>query len=77
MSYKYKVRSDGRTAYERITGHKARQQAIGVAESVDFILESNKKNMHRCRPEHVASRKTKNAAERGVDSWMTAGEARR
>ena len=44
---KYKVRSDGRTAYERITGHKCRQQVIGFAECVDFILETDKTNMHK------------------------------
>ena len=42
---KYKVRSDGKTAYERITGHKTRQRAIGFAESVDVILETDKKSM--------------------------------
>ena len=44
---KYKVRSDGRTAYERITAHKCRQQVIGFAEYVDFILETDKTNMHK------------------------------
>ena len=44
---KYKVRADGRTAYEKITGHKWKPQAIGFAEEVDFILETDKKNMHK------------------------------
>ena len=35
---KYKVGSDGRTAYERITGHKCRHQVIGFVESVTSIL---------------------------------------
>jgi len=44
---KYKVRSDGRNAYERITGHKCRQQVIGFAEHVDFIFETDKANLHK------------------------------
>ena len=36
---KYKGGPDGRTAYEKITGHKCRQVAIGFAEVVDYILE--------------------------------------
>ena len=44
---KYKVRSDGRPASERITGHKCRQQVIGFAESIDLILETHKNNMHK------------------------------
>ena len=35
---KFRVGPDGRTAYERITGHKGRHMAIGFAESVDFML---------------------------------------
>ena len=45
--HKYKVRSDGRTAYERITGHKCRELVIGFAEHVDFLLETDKTNMHK------------------------------
>ena len=37
----------GVAAYERITGHKCRQQVIGFAECVDFILETDKTNMHK------------------------------
>ena len=44
---KYRVGADGRTAYERITGHKCRHQVIGFAEAVDFILEPDKRNMHK------------------------------
>ena len=44
---KFKIGSDGRTSYERITGHKCRHQVIGFAESVDFILETNKNNIHK------------------------------
>ena len=32
---------------DRITGHKCRQRAIGLAESVDFILETDETNMHK------------------------------
>ena len=38
----YKVGSDGRTAYERITGHKCRHFVIGFGETVDYILETEK-----------------------------------
>ena len=44
---KYKVGADGRTAYEKITGHKCRHQVVGFAEAVDFILETDKKNVHK------------------------------
>ena len=43
----YKIRPDGRTAYEKITGHKCRQVAIGFAEVVDNILEPSKAHMHK------------------------------
>ena len=33
---KYKIGPDGRTAYEKITGHKCKQVAIGFAEVVDY-----------------------------------------
>ena len=39
---KYKVGSDGRTAYERITGHKCRHFVIGFGETIDYILETEK-----------------------------------
>ena len=44
---KYRVGPDGRTAYERITGHKNRHQVIGFAEAVDFILEPSKQHIHK------------------------------
>ena len=44
---KYKIGPDGRTAYEKITGHKCRQVAIGFAEIVDYILEPSKAHMHK------------------------------
>ena len=44
---KYRVRSDGRTAYERITGHKCRHHVIGFAESVEFMLETDKEHQHK------------------------------
>ena len=43
---KYKIGPDGRIAYEKITGHKCKQVAIGVAEVVDYILEPLKGHMH-------------------------------
>ena len=39
---KYKVGTDGRTACERITGHKCRHFVLGFAETVDYILETEK-----------------------------------
>ena len=39
---KFRVGSDGRTAYERITEHKFKGNAVGFGELVDFILETNK-----------------------------------
>ena len=39
---KYKVGSDGLIAYERITGHKCRHFVLGFAETVDYILETDK-----------------------------------
>ena len=39
--------ADGRTPYERITGHKRRHIAIGCAERVDFMLEANKNELHK------------------------------
>ena len=39
---KYRVGADGRTAYERITGHRCKNMVIGFAEAVDFMLEPDK-----------------------------------
>ena len=39
---KYKLGTDGRTAYERITGHKCGHSVLGFAETVDYILETRK-----------------------------------
>ena len=44
---KYKIGPDGRTVYEKITGHKCRQVAIGFAEIIDYILEPFKAHMHK------------------------------
>ena len=44
---KFKVGTDGRTPYERITGHKCRHIAIGFAEQVDFMLEGDKNKQHK------------------------------
>ena len=45
---KFKLGADGRTAYERITGHKCRHIAVGFAESVNFMLEVDKKGQAKC-----------------------------
>ena len=39
---KYKVGTDGRTAFKRITGHKCTHFVLGFAETVDYILETEK-----------------------------------
>jgi hypothetical protein len=44
---KFRVGPDGRTAYERIVEHKCRHAVFGFAESIDFILENSKKDMHK------------------------------
>ena len=44
---KYQNGTDGRTAYEKITGHKCKHMVCGFAESVDFILEPDKTKMHK------------------------------
>ena len=54
----YRVGPDGRTAYEEITGQKCKHQVIGFAEAAGFIIESDKRNIHKadahivkeCRP---------------------------
>ena len=47
MMNKYKIGPDGRAAYEKITGHKLKQLAIGFAEVVEYILETSKAHMHK------------------------------
>ena len=44
---KFRVGSDGRTAYERITEHKFKGNVVGFGELVDFILETNKNETHK------------------------------
>ena len=44
---KFRVGSDGRTAYEKTTQHKCRTLIIGFGESVDYILETDKVAMHK------------------------------
>ena len=44
---KFSVGPNGRTAYERITGHKGCHVAIGCAESVEFMLETDKSKQHK------------------------------
>ena len=41
---KFRIGSDGRTAYERITSHSCKVAQIGFAEIVDFKLETDKNN---------------------------------
>ena len=48
---KFKVGSDGRTAYERITGHKCRHIGVGFGECVNFMLETDKGNRHKADSE--------------------------
>ena len=43
---KFRVGSDGRTAYEKITDHKCKSIIIGFGESIDYILETDKRSMH-------------------------------
>ena len=38
----FRVGSDGRLAYERITEHKCRHFMIGFGKVVDFMFETNK-----------------------------------
>ena len=44
---KFRIGPDGRTAYEKITEHKCKQQMIGFAEAVDFMFENDKQHMHK------------------------------
>ena len=48
---KFRVGSDGRTAYERITSHACKVAQIGFAEVVDFKLETEKNNRHKADSE--------------------------
>ena len=48
---KFKVGSDGRTAYERITGHKCRHIGVGFGECVNFMLETDQWNRHKADSE--------------------------
>ena len=41
---KFRVGSDGRTAYERITSHQCKVAQVGFGEVVDFALETDKNN---------------------------------
>ena len=43
----FRIGTDGRTAYERITEHKCKHAMIGFGESVDFILENDKGAVHK------------------------------
>ena len=44
---KFKVGLDGVTAYERTTAHRCRHFVVGFCEVVDFILETDKSNIHK------------------------------
>ena len=47
---KFKVGADGRELCERVTGHKCRHLAIGLAEKVDFMLEGDKGEQNKADP---------------------------
>ena len=51
---KFRVGSDGRTAYERITSHTCEVAQIGLAEIVDFKLETDKNSRHKADSEFNA-----------------------
>ena len=44
---KFRVGADGRTAFERITGHKCNHFVVGFGEVVDYILETDKAHVHK------------------------------
>ena len=44
---KFRVGTDGRTAYERITMHKFKGFVVGFGEVVDYILEIYKNHRHK------------------------------
>ena len=47
ITNKFRIGSDGRTAYEKITEHKFKSNIVGFGELVDLILETNKGDMHK------------------------------
>ena len=44
---KLRVYSSWKTAYDNITEHTCRSMIVGSAESVDFILETDKGDRHK------------------------------
>ena len=44
---KFRVGSDGRTAYEKITEHKCKSISNGLGESINYILETHKGSRHK------------------------------
>ena len=48
---RYKVNSDGRTAYEVMTGHRCKVQAIAFGEAVQFMFTVDKGDRHKAEPE--------------------------
>ena len=48
---KFRVGSDGRTAYERIIAHKCEVAQVGFCEVVDFKLETDKNHRHKADTE--------------------------
>ena len=48
---KFRVGSDGRMAYERITSHTCKVAQIGFAEIVDFKRETDKSSRHKADSE--------------------------
>ena len=45
--HKYKLRDDGRTAYEMMTKHRVKHLVIGFGEKIQFLLaKDNTANKH-------------------------------
>ena len=48
---RYKVNASGRTAYESMTGHRCKTQAIGFGEAVQFMFTTDKNDRHKAESE--------------------------
>ena len=48
---KFRIGTDGRTAYEKIMSHTCKVAQVGFAEVVDFKLETEKNNRHEADSE--------------------------
>ena len=47
ITNKFRVGSDGRAAYEKITEHKCKSTILGFGESVGYILETDRRSMRK------------------------------